>query len=562
MSLKYRSLSTRFNRPAGMRLIALAVLTLGLPAAHAATGEAACHALLQAVAPNVVIQKAEYIVASKAGADAQAALTGASGAGTALPAHCMVQGTIEPRTGADGKPYGVGFELRLPDGWQNRLLFQGGGGMDGFLAQAIGSVPVHSSTATPALARGYAVVSMDGGHRGRDDASFAHDQQARLDYAYQAVGKVITQAKRLVVQYYSVAPKHTYFMGCSNGGREAMLAAQRYPLEFDGVVAANAGFHLSRAAVGEAWDTQTFLKVAPKDAQGHRILARAFTPADLKLVSDGVLNACDALDGIKDGLINNYTACHFDPKVLQCKASKNASCLSSAQVDALHKIFGGAKNSQGDALYSSWPYDAGISTKGWRDWKLGDSADAAQPNARNVVLGGPSLGEFYTTPPRPQLSMQNFDFDRDMAGIAQTGALNDATSTYLNTFEAHGGKLLIVHGLSDPVFSADDIMHWYDQVRLDTNGGDAARQAQWTRLFMVPGMTHCGGGAALDDFDPLSAIEVWVEKGEAPASMPAKGKAFPGKEQPLCPYPQTAQYKGGNPDSLQSYACVAPAAKR
>jgi pimeloyl-ACP methyl ester carboxylesterase len=547
--------------PLASSLIALAIAAT-VPAAHAATGDAACQALLQAGAPNLVIQKVEYIKASKAGTDAQAALTGASGAGATLPAHCMVQGMIEPRTGADGKPYGVGFELRLPDDWQNRLLFQGGGGLDGFLAQAIGSVPVHSSTATPALARGYAVVSMDGGHRGRDDASFAHDQQARLDYAYQAIGKVTTQAKRLVAQYYSVAPKHTYFMGCSNGGREAMLAAQRYPLEFDGVVAANAGFHLSRAAIGEAWDTQAFMKVAPKDTQGRPVLAQAFTPADLKLVSDGVLNACDALDGIKDGLINNYTACHFDPKVLQCKAGKNASCLTSAQVDALHKIFGGAKNSRGDALYSSWPYDAGIDTMGWRDWKLGDSTDATKPNARNVVLGGPSLGEFYTTPPKPGLSPLSFDFDRDVAAMAQTGALNDATSTYLNTFEARGGKLLIVHGLSDPVFSADDIMHWYDQVRLDTNAGDAAKQSQWSRLFMVPGMTHCGGGSSLDDFDPLAAIEVWVEKGEAPASILARGKAFPGKEQPLCPYPQTAQYKGGDPDSLKSYACVSPVAQR
>lgn len=543
------------------RLLVLTLAAGGLSVAHAAvTPDVACRALMQAGTAKVVIQKAEYVPASKAASDAQAALTGASGAGAALPAHCMVQGTIEPRTGADGKPYGIGFEVRMPDAWQQRLLFQGGGGMDGFLADAIGSVPVHSSTAKPALARGFAVVSMDGGHRGRSSAAFAHDQEARLDYAYAAIGKVMTQAQRLIGEYYRASPAHTYFMGCSNGGREAMLAAQRYPLDFDGVVACNPGFHLSRAAIGEAWDTQNFLKIAPKDAQGRPILSKAFSQHDLDLVTRGVLQACDGLDGIKDGIINNYPACHFDPKVLQCKAGQQQDCLSEAKVEALHRIFGGARNSRGDALYSTWPYDAGINTQGWRDWKLGDSTDATRPNARNMTLGSPSLGEFYTTPPNTAVNMGNLDFDRDVPAMAQSGALNDAVSTYLNTFEARGGKLIVVQGLSDPVFSADDILHWYRQVGIDTDGGDTARQAAWTRFFMVPGMTHCGGGSALDDFDPLGAIVAWVEKGQAPAYMAARGKAFPGKEQPLCPYPQVAQYKGGNPDQLASYRCEAPAA--
>lgn len=535
--------------------LALLALALAAGSALAAQPEQTCQAMLSAGAPRVQIQQAEYIAEGRAGTDPQSAMTGASAAGAALPAHCRVQGIIEARTGADGRPYGIRFELRLPDNWQHRFLFQGGGGLDGFLADAIGSIPVHSSTAAPALARGYAVVSMDGGHQGRD-ARFAHDQQARLDYAYAAIGKVTTQAKRLIARYYEAEPQHSYFMGCSNGGREAMLAAQRYPTEFDGVVAANAGFHLSRAAVGEAWDTQAFTAIAPKDRQGRPILSQAFTEADLKLVSEGVLKACDGADGIKDGIINNHAACHFKPETLQCKGGKKAGCLTRAQVGALNKIFGGARNSRGEALYSGWPFDAGISAEGWRAWKLGSSLDADKPDARNVVLGSGSLGEYYMTPPTPGFDMLKFDFDRDVARIAQTEALNDATSTYLNSFEARGGKLLIVHGLSDPVFSSSDIMAWYERLGADTDGGLRDKQQQWTRLFMVPGMTHCGGGPALDDFDPLAAVENWVEQGQAPASLPAKGKSFPGKEMPLCPYPKFARYLGGDANSLKSYSCV------
>lgn len=538
-----------------LRPLALALATCAAPVALAATPELACQALANAGTDNVKIQKVQYLAASKAAQDAQSSLTGASASGMALPAHCLVQGEIEPRTGADGRHYGIRFELRLPDNWQQRFLFQGGGGLDGFLGQAVGSIPVKGASAKPALARGYAVASMDGGHNGMN-TDFAHDQQARLDYAYAAIGKVTVQAKRLIGLFYQTPPQHSYFMGCSNGGREAMLAAQRYPSEFDGVVAGNAGFHLSRAAVAEAWDSQILTRIAPKDAQGRPIMSQAFTDADLKLISNGVLAACDKLDGIQDGLINNYRNCQFDPQVLQCQSGKQDSCLSALQVDALHQIFGGPKNSRGEALYSTWPYDAGLASGNWRPWKLGNSLDSGKPNARNVILGGPSLSDFYTTPPKPDMDMLKFDFDRDMARLAQTAALNDAMMTYLNTYAARGGKLVIFQGLSDPVFSADDIMHWYEAVQNDTNGGNLHQLQQWARLFMVPGMTHCGEGSALDDFDPLAAVEKWVEHHEAPAQMPAKGKNFPGLEQPLCPYPQVAQYQGGDAKNIQSYACV------
>jgi feruloyl esterase len=396
---------------------------------------------------------------------------------------------------------------------------------------------------------------MDGGHQGKD-ASFARDQQARLDFAYAAIGKVIQQAKRLVTRYYGVAPKYAYFMGCSNGGREAMMAAQRYPAEFDGVVAGNPGFRLSRASVAEAWDTQAFITVAPKDEKSRGVLSEAFSDADLTLVSDGVRTACDGLDGINDGLINNYPACRFDPAVLQCHAGKQSGCLSEQQVSALRKVFEGPKNSRGDALYSSWPYDMGISAPGWRAWKLGSSRDAAKPDALNATRGAESLTRYFMTPPAPGFDVRQFDFDRDLWRVSQTGALNDATSTFMTTFASRGAKLVVYQGLSDPVFSAQDIMNWFDALARDTNEGRSDQRAQWARLFLVPGMTHCGGGPALDDFDPLGAIETWVEHGVAPAYLEAKGEAFPGKRQPICPYPQIAQYRGGDPDHAASYRCI------
>lgn len=538
-------------------LVVPSLLVLGLTSKSALANEQSCKELIHAGSPQVQINLAQHVPPGPAQKDPMAAMTGANLVDVDLPGHCLVQGVIEPRTGSDGKPYGIHFEVRMPDVWQHRLLFQGGGGLDGFLAQALGRIPVMTSTAKPALIRGYAVVSMDGGHQGLD-ASFGRDQQARLDYAYAAIGKVWPEAKRIVGQYYQQRPQFTYFMGCSNGGREAMIAAQRYPTEFDGIVAGNPGFHLSCAAVAQAWDSQTFMSVAPKDTQGRSVLAQAFSAADLKLVSDNIAKTCDALDGVKDGLINNYRACRFDPQVLQCKADKEATCLSTQQVNALRKVFAGPRNSVGQALYNSWPYDIGVAANSWRIWKLGFSNDAAKPDALNIILGAESLKNYFMTPADDSFNALAFDFDQDMRRVKQTGALNDAVSTYMTTFKARGGKMLIYHGMSDPVFSANDIMRWYEELQQDTDAGDAEQTRQWARLFMVPGMTHCGEGPALNDFDPLTAIENWVEREQAPDALPANGQSFPGKTLPLCPYPQYAKYLGGDANDIRSYNCGQP----
>lgn len=467
-----------------------------------------------------------------------------------LPEHCKVIGSINNRVGADKENYAIQFELRLPTNWNGKFLFQGGGGLDGVLQTAIG----FSGFGTPpALVRGYAVVSTDAGHKGASNSSFGKEQQARLDYAYKAIGEVTRIAKEILADYYARPASHAYFVGCSNGGRQGMMAAQRYPLEFDGVVAGDPGFHLSHAAIGEAWDTETFNAIAPQDGSGRPILSKSLTPADMDLVSKAVLDKCDALDGIKDGEINNISACKFDPEVLVCGEGKTTGCLSRKQVDALERSFNGAHTSTGEELYSSWPYDAGISSMAWRAWKLGTS-ETAESNAANVALGAPALRDYFVHPFIATLDTAHLDYDKTGAEVEQTHAINDPTSTDYGTFSARGGRVIIYEGTSDPVFSADDLIHYYDRFVADSGGIEKAESV--ARLFLIPGMAHCGGGPATDQFDALTQLENWVEKGQAPERIVATGRAFPNRTRPLCPYPQYASYTGsGNSEDAENFVC-------
>ncbi|AWN49899.1 tannase/feruloyl esterase family alpha/beta hydrolase [Methylobacterium terrae] len=542
--------------PAALTLAGLLLTAL----AHPALADAlACGDLTRLARPDLRIARAEAVPAGTLPADnpGRAALTGAARARAALPAHCLVEGTIDPRVGAGGVAYGTGFQLRLPEAWNGRFLFQGGGGLDGVVGEALGAIPVSGATAPPALLRGYAVASTDSGHRGRDnaDAAFGLDQQARIDFAYGAIGTVAREARALIAARYGRAPAKAYFMGCSNGGRSALMAATRYPTAFDGIVAGAPAFRLTRAALGQIWDTRAFLDAAPNDPEGKPILAEAFSEADLGLVADAVLKTCDAADGLADGAVEAVSSCRFDPASLACPGDKTATCLADRQVEALRRAFGGARDSQGTPIYASWPWDPGLAAPGWRAWKLGTSRTAT-PNARNATLGPAAIANYFLTPPDPGFDALRFDFDRDTPRTAETAAINDPTGTFLSTFAARGGRLLVYQGVADPVFSARDLVeHWRDLAR---HNGGAAALSERARLFLVPGMTHCGGGPALDDFDPLAAIEGWVERGEAPDRLIARGTAFPGRTRPLCPFPQEARYQGGEADKAESFTCREP----
>ncbi|MCP5146418.1 MAG: tannase/feruloyl esterase family alpha/beta hydrolase [Gammaproteobacteria bacterium] len=501
-----------------------------------------CAALAARAAPGYRVDSAQWLPAS----DIQ---IGPGGATAAVPAHCLFQAVIDPReSGSENLSYGVGFELRLPQQWNGRLLFQGGGGLNGVLNPALGRV----AGAPSALARGFAVVSTDGGHRSRGpvDVRFGVDQQARLDFAYQAVQRTILEAKRLLDDYYGRQADYSYFMGCSTGGREAMLAAQRLPLEFDGIVAGNAAFNLTRIAINQLWSLASVTRNAPRDAAGNPALYATLSDAQLQSVANAVVKQCDALDGLVDGIINDFEACDFDPGSLACAAHGSATgneCLTATQIDTLHAIFGGARNSRGESIYGTFPYDTGIAQPAWRGMHLGSEI---RPPA-NAILGRDTYRMYALTPANPDLDPLQVDFDRAIELTAETAAINDAVGTLHSTYADRGGKLIIYHGLSDQAMAPGALIDWYKGI---SPRNDAGPQ-RWARLFLIPGMTHCGGGQSTDEFDMLSAIQGWVERGEAPDSIIASGKAFPGRTRPLCPYPKVARFVGGDPEDAQSFSC-------
>lgn len=518
-------------------------LTLGSTAdSGESPGEARCQALRQLSAPGYQVDLAEWVEATPASAAQPGSVTG-------IPAHCLFRATLEARpSGIEGMQYGTGIELRLPANWNHRLLFQGGGGLNGVLLPAMGNVSGFAS----ALARGFAVVSTDGGHRGRNniDTRFGVDQQAKLDFAYQAVARSNRESRNLLQRFYGSKPDYAYFMGCSTGGREAMMAAQRLPLEFDGVVAGNPSFNLTRVAVNQAWSLQTVTRLAPRDQAGKPLMHLAFSDAQLKGIAEAVLLQCDALDGLSDGMINDYQACKFDPRNRVCgkpNAPKIPQCLSSAQAEGLRDIMGGARNSRGESLYGSFPYDTGIAGTAWRSMHLGSAT--AEP--ANATLGRDTLREFSITPPDPKLDPRKFDFDRDLRRTSETAAINDAVATLLSTFAGRGGKMIVYHGLSDQAMATGALTTWYDGL----TPRNATGPQDWARLFLIPGMTHCGGGQSTDQFDMLSAIQNWVEKGQAPDRIVASGRAFPEVTRPLCPFPKVARYDAGDVKDQRSFSC-------
>jgi tannase/feruloyl esterase len=493
--------------------------------------------------PNFVVREATLVPAGRA-----PGMKVADEDPAELPDHCLFRATLSPRAGPAGETFGISFELRMPLTWNGRFVFEGGGGMDGLEFPAYGSL--FGRLSPVAVARGFAVVRTDSGHRGTsmDDGHFALDQQARIDYAFNALEAVTTRAREVITSFYGKPPDHSYFMGCSNGGRQAMSVAERFPLYFDGIVAGDPSFNISHVSVRAAWSIGVLSRVAPKDAQGHPILSRAFSESDLQLIGEAVTKSCDALDGLADGMINDVAACHFDPKVLECHGNKQPGCLSKAQTAALRSVFVGPRDTHGHPLFASFPYDTGIPTI-WRGFYLGHS-QTESPDAVAATLMLPTLRYHSLTPPAPALDPLTLNVQDVWPRVAQTAALNDADWTFMNTFARHG-KLILYQGTSDYGLSAKDLAAWYDRLSVDTGG----HTQDWARLFLVPGMGHCSGGRATDQFDPLMAIQDWVEGGKPPDRILATGSAFPGQSRPLCAWPKVARYGGGDPKQADSFVC-------
>jgi pimeloyl-ACP methyl ester carboxylesterase len=449
-----------------------------------------------------------------------------------LPQHCRVDGVINRRNGTGGEEFGIGFALALPEKWNGDFMMQGGGGGNGYIAPPMGASYAGDA---PALVRGFAVASTDTGHKAKTgpfDFNFMKDQQAYLDFAYLANARVAGIAKQIIARYYSKPPAYSYFVGCSTGGREGMILSQRYPTVFNGIVSGDPAMRtgFSNIAIGQ-WVPVAYNQMAPKDSSGKPLIDKAITDNDRKVFMDALMNQCDAKDGLADGMISDPLACDFDPAVLICKGEQNDSCLPAEKVAGIKKAFAGPKDSRGIQVYPGFLYDAGI----------------AVPGRIPGLLSPRANGIFGPYPTAVQL-------DVDKEAMTASDPMVEPASKILDTFSANGGKLIFFHGDSDPWFSPLDTLEYY-KAMAEANGG-LEKSSQWSQMYLVPGMGHCGGGPALDQFDMLSAVVSWVEKGTEPRSVIATGKAFPGRSRPLCAYPRHAQYKGeGDPQDAKNFEC-------
>lgn len=446
-----------------------------------------------------------------------------AGAGLAgLPAFCRVIATLKPVPQSE-----IQIEVWLPEqNWNGKLLGVGNGGFSGYIA---------FSALADGLKRGYATVSTNTGHDG-GSGSFALGQPGKLiDFGYRAVHEMTVAAKQLVHDFYMRDARHAYFSGCSAGGRQAMQSAQRYPDDYDGIVAGSPGLDWTGRAASALRVAQA-VRATPDSMLDAKALALLHTAA---------LAACDANDGLKDGVIESPQQCHFDPQPLQCTADHSGDCLTPGQVAAARAIYASPLNpATGRAITGLYPG----SEPGWNTWGGPTPLSMAFDEFRYVVNADPDW------------SLDQFRFDRDVARAEQQdGNTINALNPDLRRFFARGGKLLHYHGWADPQISPGVSPQYFEAVR--GSPGGARRVEDSYRLFMVPGMAHCGGGDGASSFDMIAALEQWVEQGKAPASIPAQrvrnGTVDRGRT--LCPYPQVAHYDGhGDPDAAASFRCANP----
>ena len=398
--------------------LAVCCLALAIPVGGAAASEICTTATAEKLAiPGLVIEAATL-----------------QPAGEGLPAHCVLSARINDRTGTDGKHYAIRFEMRLPVEWNGRFLHQGNGGSDGEVKPAIGDISgTRASGGIPALARGFAVLSSDSGHSGADSANaslglaagvaFGLDPQARRDYGYAADMTLAPIAKAILTAHYGRKPDFSYYGGCSNGGRHAMVAASRMPEQYDGYLVGDPGFDLPRAALQHAWDAQAFVKADPD-------IRKSITREDAALIHLKITAACDKLDGIADGLTSDLAACQkvFSFDSLVCAEGATADCLPKAKVEALKMSFAGPHDSKGKSLYSDWPVDGGVGTGNWRMWKVESPIPPWHNYPIIATMGAASLHYVFTTPPTPvqgtnealMKGLEDFDFDRDAPKIFAT----------------------------------------------------------------------------------------------------------------------------------------------
>jgi feruloyl esterase len=475
-----------------------------------------CEALISLSLPNVTITAAQFVAAGALQA------TGRGGQGTALPAHCRVAATLKPSTDSH-----IEMELWMPaENWNGKFLAVGNGGWAG---------SIQTNAIANGLRRGYATASNDTGHKG-GSASFALGHPEKLiDFGYRSMHEMAVQSKAIIQAFYKRGPQLSYYQGCSTGGRQGMMEAQRYPEDFDAIIAGAPVYNVVHLNV-----SQVSLQVGMLNDP-----SRIVPPGKVTLLANAVVAACDEKDGVKDNIINEPRMCKFDPAVLMCKAGDAPDCLTRAQVENARTAYLPVTTKKGEFVYPG--RSPGFET-GWR-----------------IPNPGQPLSPLFADMPRYvgrqdlNWDVMSFDLETDLALALKNGGFIEASDPDLAKFKARGGKLLLYHGWADPGPAPENTIRYYEAVDKKLGG----KQDDWMRLFLMPGVGHCAGGVGPDQADFLGTMERWRESRIAPDQIIATRSAGRGGQaemsRPLCPYPQVARYDGsGNTNDAKSFKCVQP----
>ena len=517
-------------------LAVLPVIGLAFGSASAAT----CEELAELKMPNTIITTAQSV--------AMGAFTPPTGSATPykeLPAFCRVAGMIKPTSESEIK-----FEVWLPSAnWNGKFQGIGNGGFAGSISY---------SGLAGALARGYATVSTDTGHSG-GDASWALGHSEKLvDYGHRAIHEMTEKAKLVIKEFYGNGPKRSYFASCSNGGRQALMEAQRYPDDYDGIIAGAPANAFVQILTGFAWNMQATLSDP----------ASYIPEKKLKAIEAGVLAACDARDGVNDGVLDDPTKCDFDPAILLCKGSETDECLTDSQVAALKKIYAGPRNPKGQQIIPGFTPGGETGSGGWTGWITG----AAPTGAAQYFFATQAFKNMVYRDPKWDIKTFELERDGKLANDTLASMLN-ATDPNLKAFSARGGKLILYHGWNDAALPPVNTINYFQSVVAKLGQQQAN---SFLRLFMAPGVQHCAGGPGPDNFgqmvtsaqsnpenDLTLALERWVEEGVAPEQIIATKRqgtnpqASVLRTRPLCAYPKVARYKGsGSTDEAANFNCV------
>jgi len=500
-----------------------------------------CDSLTSLKLPDTTITAAALVSEGPFAPPAPAMPGARAGAPLPVPSFCRVQLKVDPQ---------INIEVWMPaSGWNGKFEGVGGGGFAGIISYA---------ALANALRAGYATASTDTGHTGGDGQFALGHPELVIDFGYRAIHEMTVKGKQITEAFYGMKPRESYFVGCSTGGRQGLAEAQRYPDDYNGIVSGAPAIDWQRLLLTGRWNSEATLK----DPESY------IPPAKLAAINDASVAACDVSDGVKDGLVADPRACKFDPAVMVCKKGDSPNCLTAKQADALKKIYGGSRNADGRQIYPALL--PGVE-RGWGNFVTGQERER-------------SLDHFFSSGYMKYFVFQDanwnpmtFDFAKDLAAVDKDQKNRAALETMnpdLKPFRDRGGKLILYHGWGDDAISPLNTINYYKMVVEKTTGGPKAadgfapedaefnqaaqKTGEFMRLFMVPGMNHCGGGPGPNTFDTVTALSNWVEKKQAPDTLLGSHMTNGAADltRPLCPYPMAAKYSGsGSVTDAANFTC-------